>query len=91
MSAINPSGASRPALPVKWVAGIYALDQVAFGERHRERVAIHQEEAKYLAAAAEPISSIAAILYRHGHAAKKRASGRAGKQLLHRAGLKERL
>ncbi|MGA9143540.1 MAG: site-specific integrase [Candidatus Acidiferrales bacterium] len=32
------------------------------GERHRERVVSHAEEAKYLAAAPEPVGSIAAVL-----------------------------
>ena len=32
------------------------------GERHRERIVTHEEEGKYLAAAPEPLGSIAAIL-----------------------------
>lgn len=32
------------------------------GERHRERVVMPTEEAKYLAAAPEPLASIAAVL-----------------------------
>src|SRR5258706_13877711 len=32
------------------------------GEKHRERVVTHEEEARYLAAAPEPLGSIAAIL-----------------------------
>lgn len=36
------------------------------GERHRERVITHAEEAKYLAAAPEPLASIAAVLVDSG-------------------------
>ena len=32
------------------------------GERHRERVVTRDEEARYLAAAPEPLASIAAVL-----------------------------
>lgn len=32
------------------------------GEKHRERVVSHDEEAKYLAAASEPLASVAAVL-----------------------------
>jgi integrase len=50
-------------LAVEWGA-LESMPRVKLlpGERHRERVVTHEEEAKYLAAAPEPVGSIAAIL-----------------------------
>ena len=36
--------------------------RMLLGERHRERVVTREEEAKYLAAASEPLASVAAVL-----------------------------
>ncbi len=48
---------------VEWGA-LGSAPKVKFlpGERHRDRVVLHEEEMKYLAAAREPLASIAAIL-----------------------------
>jgi integrase len=50
-------------LAVEWGA-VDAAPKIKLlsGERHRERVVSHAEEAKYLAAAPEPVGSIAAVL-----------------------------
>jgi len=50
-------------LAVEWGA-LESMPKVKLlpGERHRERVVTHEEEAKYLAAAPEPVGSIAAVL-----------------------------
>src|SRR5215472_15360663 len=44
--------------------GVKSAPKIKFlpGERHRERVVGQLEEAKYLAAAAEPLASVAAVL-----------------------------
>jgi hypothetical protein len=59
-------------LAVEWGA-LESMPRVKLlpGERHRERVVTHEEEAKYLAAAPEPVGSIAAILTDYGHAARR--------------------
>jgi integrase len=50
-------------LAVEWGAlGSSQRVKLLTGERHRERVVTPQEEAKYLAAAPEPLASVAAIL-----------------------------
>ena len=54
-------------LAVEWGA-VPAAPKVRLlpGERHRERVVTRDEEAKYLAAAPEPLASIAAVLFDTG-------------------------
>jgi integrase len=52
-----------PKLAVEWGAlGSSPRVKLLHGERHRERVVTPDEEAKYLAAAPEPLASVAAIL-----------------------------
>jgi integrase len=50
-------------LAVEWgVADAAPKIRMLVGERHRERVVMPEEEAKYLAAAPEPLASVAAVL-----------------------------